>query len=88
MIAITMLRAACALLAGAALAAHGQPAKSPDPADAKAAVPPQIPPSSLQRFKPLQEQTGSDWRAANERLRPATPPSPAASAPPHAHHHH
>jgi len=82
------MRAACALLACAALAALAQPAK-PDPTNPKAAVPTQVYKPSLADYKPRQDAGQADWRAANERLRPALAPAqtPASAPPPHHHHH-
>jgi len=90
MTALTMMRAACALLACAALTAQGQ-ATRPDPANPKAAVPAQVYRPSLAGYKPRQDAGQADWRAANEGLRPAPAPAPApasASAPHSYHHHH
>lgn len=90
------------LLALCAAAAHAQsvpkaPA-APDPAAPAASAPALHYRSSLQRYRPLQEQPVADWRAANRSVHEAggwrayaregaaSAPAGAASAA-HGHHH-
>lgn len=90
-----------ALCAGAtAVAAIAQPAPKAvaDPAAPQASAPALHYRSSLQRYRPLQEQPVADWRAANRRVHEAggwrayaresaaSAPAGAASAA-HLHHH-
>ena len=76
---ISSMRAACALLAGAALSAAAQPmptaaapaAPAPQAADPTAAVAPLHYRSSLQHYQALRETAAGDWREANRRAREA-----------------